>query len=372
METDNTALVRGASRAEASGLGARSGAALLDLLVAYAILVTTSWAWMFFADPSAIADERPAPWYVTAIVAGLVWLYLTGTVAGGRTLGMRVARLRVLRADNAGSPGTARAAGRSLVLVAVCLLLLQVHPVLVVAYPLLMLVIPDRRLPHDLVAGTVVTSAVAPTAAAAVQPISQHLDPGQARNLVADLDNLRRRSASDLHRASVPLIVLGLLALAGAAVEGLRDGDLFVLGWLFWVAAGPVGLLVTAWWYRRFRLRDGAGPGEADIVVIAVLVGCAALAGAFLPLGAVITAAGFLAVAVTRRSRVLAAAAIVFGVVVGLEQPFHALSLGIGDNAPHLPVAGLVEAYGTSGIFAVLGMVLLLAGSLALRREQAG
>ncbi|GGO99534.1 RDD family protein [Wenjunlia tyrosinilytica] len=353
-------------------MGARSGAAVLDALVAYAIVLVCGWTWMFAKNPPVTSSYQAVPGYVSATVLIAVWLYLTGTTAGGGTLGMRVAGLRVRHADNASPPGLARAAVRSLVLVAAVWLLSGVHSTLVVAYFLLMLFIPGHRLPHDLAAATTVVR-VATTAepqavprAVAARP---NLDPTRARAILTDLENLRQRSAGDLHRASVPLIVLGLIELAGAGADLRQFGDLFVLPWLYWVVAGPVGLAVTAWWYRRFRRRDGAGPGERDIVVIAVLVGCAAVVCAFLPLGGAITAAGFLAVGLVRHSRVLTAAAAVSGIVIGLEQPFHALSTGLTNAYPHVPAAHLLDQHGTTVVLAVLGMGLLVAGSLTLRRE---
>jgi hypothetical protein len=166
------------------------------------------------------------------------------------------------------------------------------------------------------------------------------------------------------------MIVLGLLTLAGAALALLRHSELFPLAWLFWIVAGPAGLAATAWWYRRLRRRDGVGTGERDIIVLAVLGGCAAVGGAFFHLGATITAIAFLAVALTRRSPALVTASVVFGVVVGLEESFASLSNGLLNTYPNLPARHLIEEYGTTGILTALGLILLLAGFLALRRER--
>ena len=90
---------------------------------------------------------------------------------------------------------------------------------------------------------------------------------------------------------------------------------------------------------------------------------------ACLPLGAPIAALGFLAVALVRRSRALAFAALVAGVVLALEEPFHSLSNGLVHVYPKLPPEPL-EQYSTSIILVVLGAGLVLAGTLALRRER--
>jgi hypothetical protein len=155
-------------------------------------------------------------------------------------------------------------------------------------------------------------------------------------------------------------------------VDLLEFGDLFYLTWLYWVAAGPVALAVTARWYRRYRLRDGAGPGEGDIVLVAVLTGCAAVVGAFLSLGGVVTAAGFLAVALARRIRIFAVAAAVSGVVIGLEQPFHALSNVLANAYPRLPVAHLLDQHGPTIVLTLLGPGLATVGGLILRQERSG
>ncbi|MCX5063854.1 MULTISPECIES: RDD family protein [unclassified Streptomyces] len=366
-------LTRGADRLEAAGFGARSGAAILDAVVAYAILLVCGWTWMFVSNTPVTSYDQAVPGYVSATVMIAVWLYLTGTVAGGGTLGMRATGLRVCRTDSACPPGPARAVVRSLVLVAAVWLLSEVHPAIVVAYFLLMLVIPGHRLPHDLAAATKVVR-VATSAAPAVTPlpvpVRPNIDPAEARSVLADLEHLRRRSAGDLHRASVPMIVLGLIELVGAGADLQQFGDLFVLPWLYWVVAGPIGIAVTAWWYRRFRLSDGAGPGERDIVVIAVMAGCAAVLGAFLSLGGAITAAGFLAVGLVRHSRVLTTAAAASCLVIGLEQPLHALSTGLTNTYPKMPAAHLLDQHGTTVILALLGMSLFVAGSLTLRQEQ--
>src|SRR5258708_18410363 len=191
--TAETALVRDVGHLETAGFGARSGAALLDLLVAYGILLISSWIWMFVTNPAVTSHEQAVPRYVTAITVTLVWLYLTGTVAGGGTLGMRVAGLCVRRADNASPPGPARAAARSLVLLIAVWLLSQVHPVLVAVYFLLMLVIPKRRLPHDLVVATVVAhrapraTTPADPEAAVIRQAPPNLDLAQSRTLLAEI-----------------------------------------------------------------------------------------------------------------------------------------------------------------------------------------
>lgn len=360
----------------AAPLIARVGAALLDMLVAFAIVLVCAWAFLYFSGPTT--RSQPLPGTVAAVMIGLVWLYLTGMSAAGGTLGLRATRLRVYRAGQATPPGLTRAAIRGLVLIGIGWLAVQVPPVLLtvllVGYFLLALLIPGSRLPHDLMSGTVVGRAARPggrAQATAVRRERPALDPGQASTLLADLGELRERSARHLHPASVPLIVLGLTAAAGGGAAWLEEGSLNYLSWLYWVLTGPASLLVTAWWYRRLRLREGAGTGGRGMITIAILVGCAALAGALFFLGGPVTAAGFCAIAWIKRSRALAIGAVVFGVVAGLEQPFHALSYGITNADPSLPGAALIAQHGTTMVLVLLGACLLAAGGVMLSRERA-
>jgi uncharacterized RDD family membrane protein YckC len=187
MESEAASAV---ARRTAAGLGARSGAAILDALVAYAIVLMASWTWMFATGAPVTGREQTAPGYVSAGIDILVGLYLTVTVARGGTWGMRAAGLRVCRAWDATPPGPARAGARSLVLLAAVWLLALVHPALVAAYVLLALALPAGRLPHDMVTGTAVVraaSSTTPQAGPHASTVHPDLDPAEARVVLTDL-----------------------------------------------------------------------------------------------------------------------------------------------------------------------------------------
>ena len=111
---------------------------------------------MDVGQQATITGQRQAvPTYVTAIVAALVWLYITATTIGGGTLGMRAAHLRLVQTFDASPPGPVRVAARSLFLGATIWLLCSAHPALLLGYLFLAVVWPGR-LPHDFAAGTAV------------------------------------------------------------------------------------------------------------------------------------------------------------------------------------------------------------------------
>ncbi|MDQ1537244.1 MAG: hypothetical protein QOE58_1637 [Actinomycetota bacterium] len=366
-------------RFEAAGYRYRVVAALLDCLVLYTMIILIFWSWLLIAQPQ---DGTPAaPPLVSALIVVFIGTYVLVTTARGRTMGMRALGLRIVRSDNGAALSPLRVLSRSVVLVVTIGLLLWVDPTLVVVYSLWMLFNTKRRLLHDQITGTVVTraasSAVNPETSetdGGALPFLGKLDPPQAQALLNDLDQVRRRAQGDLHAASVPLFVLGLLAVGGA-VANLSDNfssPSMLVNLLYWALAGPVGLVVTALWFRRLQRRQGAGTGAGPLVTITILVTCAAVATAFFLLGGVVTAVGFLALAFTQRNRILATAAVIFGLVTGAQQPFHFISNSVINRFPDSSVSGVLEDHGSAIVYAVLGLVLLGVGASAFNRERIG
>jgi len=240
---------------------------------------------------------------------------------------MRTLGLRIVRRDDGAALGPFKMLGRSFVLLLVAGLLFWVHPALVVAYSLAMLFNTNRQMLHDQIGCTLVIrttlSVVTPKSAGTALPSLGKLEPPQAPALLEDLDQVRRRARGDLHAASVPLFVLGLLAIGGALAD---LSDPMMVTRFYWRFAGPAGLLVTALWFHRLQRRNGAGTGAGPLVTITILITCVAFASGFLPIGGVITAIGFVALAVTQRNRVLATAAAIFGLVAAAQQPFGFIS----------------------------------------------
>jgi hypothetical protein len=195
-----------------------------------------------------------------------------------------------------------------------------------------------------------------------------------AEALLRDAERLRRRARGDRHASSVPLLVFGALTVLSAP---LTLPTLWPWGDVYWMLAGPAGLLVTGWWYRRQQARSGVGAGRGSYTVagVSVLLACVVLPLVWIaPLPVV--GAGLLVVAALQRNRYLAAWAVALGVLGGLER-FFVLSNRLADlfewfgwfQEPR--DYGLLDD-GSTIVFAALGGLLLAAGLVALRRERAG
>ena len=140
---------------------------------------------------------------------------------------------------------------------------------------------------------------------------------------------------------------------------------------VYWTFAGPAGLLVTALWFHRLQRRQGAGTGAGPLVTITILATCAAVASGFFPIGGLITAIGFVALAVTQRNRVLATAAVIFGLVTAAQQPFGFISNSVYNRIPIATALGILEYHGSAVVYAILGSLLFGVGVRALRQERA-
>jgi uncharacterized RDD family membrane protein YckC len=99
----------------------RAGAYLLDVLVLAAVLLPVQGLiWILGLNPLA-GDPRPWPlhlWVFAGVSLPSLLYFAAAVAVWGRTLGQRLLRLRVLRADGEGRPGFGPALLRAAVLLA--------------------------------------------------------------------------------------------------------------------------------------------------------------------------------------------------------------------------------------------------------------
>jgi hypothetical protein len=151
-------------------------------------------------------------------------------------------------------------------------------------------------------------------AAAAPDPASVEVAPGDAAGLLSEMRRLRRDARSARHAYWFPLVLFSLLTFAavpfyvtprvglnvanGSALPILGGNPGFLvqnyLGY-YWLAALLGGLAVTLWWYRRHARRTGLKtPSRGYLITVAALTGVALI----LPLLARFRPFGFLYIAV--------------------------------------------------------------------------
>jgi uncharacterized RDD family membrane protein YckC len=369
---------------QSSSYPRRALAALLDGVIGYMVLFVTYVAavWNVRPGPQDTWVTPSAPAWLGPTVLVTLAVYLTLTTWRGATVGMRALDLRVVRVDGTGRLGPGRSAVRGVALLAVLTALFAVHPLLVPVYGLVMFLIPRRRLPHDLLVGSVVVRAtpgapddVAPQVPSSSSLRSGALDPAQARSALEDLGRVADRVRDDLRLAAVPVLVLGLIALGGALVSLLGDQSplgerLSTLSLAYWAAAAPAGLVAALVWSRQLQRRTGVRPDPGWLVAIAVVAAAAAVAALIIPFGPVLVGLAFLVLAVHERSLLVAVCAVGFTVVVGVEHAVRFVSFSLFSNRiPGTGVADFMTRYGASVVGVTVGIVLLTVGTLAYRHR---
>lgn len=356
-----------------AGYSSRLLAALIDggLMLAMVHVIGFAYVWL------ALPTEPAVPTPVTVSMWALPALYVIATGVLGRTLGMMAAGLRITGADGV-HVARLRLLGRAALLCGVVAMIVALAtwwlwPLLLLAYFLLMLTNPRHQLPHDQLFGTLVVGRATPVASQETldQVRAQYgdLPTPEAKVLLGDLDELRRRTRGAMHLASVPMLVLGLIALGGAVISW-EVVDPFATGMYYWTPAAPLGLAITAWWFGRQERRRGSGTGLRSSLGITLAVTLAALVTFILPIGGLLAGLGFLAIAILQRSRSLAIAAIVFSLVTTAETPFGWISHGLTPNDQDTSFELLY--HGSTIVFGVLGLSLVAAAALTFWRERTG
>ncbi|MGI9119903.1 MAG: hypothetical protein ACR2G7_07265 [Acidimicrobiales bacterium] len=190
-----------------------------------------------------------------------------------------------------------------------------------------------------------------------------------ARDLIDELDDVRRQARRDRRVTSVPLLTFGVLTLLNA-VTFVREPN----RGLYWLLAGPAGFGLIAWYYRRHEVSVGVGSAAgtygrwalgllAALVLLPVLI----LFGA--PFGLI--ALGLLIIAIRQRNRYLGAWAVVYG-VLGVLEGFSFLTNRVYDLAGFLGYRSGTSSYfswAPSLVTGLLGLMLVGAGLVALRHE---
>jgi hypothetical protein len=141
----------------------------------------------------------------------------------------------------------------------------------------------------------------------------------------------------------------------------------------YWLVAGPTGLLLVAWAYRRRRIGTGTGGGRGSYARAAlVLVVAFAL---ILPLWVIplpTICAVLMVLAFRQDNAYLALCSICLGVITGLEV------FGVFDNllystAHALGMFKTQDGYFTGApavVYALTGILILAAGLIALTLER--
>jgi hypothetical protein len=237
-------------------------------------------------------------------------------------------------------------------------------------------------------------------------PPARAAEVAAAEEALARTEHLRRVARRDTQGLAIPLLVLGPLTVAAAALQRVwlwwmvrdlgpgesrsaTDGEMAFTNIVdtYWGTVGALGLLAIGLWFgvRSRRLGAGAGAGAWVAAAVAVFV-LVAYNGIFvwvpflLPLTMVsvlapsaVIALALLLVAWRRHNGRLAAWALAFGVVTVLA------SLGFFDNRFYdllnlvrLPTDVVLAVGGWGDLIAqvALGVAMVVAGLRARRADQ--
>lgn len=190
--------------------------------------------------------------------------------------------------------------------------------------------------------------------------------PTVTRELLHEVEGVRRRARGDRRATSVPLLVFGGLAVADALLRVASDPFRnFAL-----VLLAPLGFAVVALHYRRREIDTGVGR-PIRLYVIAAVVTLLLAPGLVLFGAPPLIGAGLLVIAVHQRNRYLGVWAVVYG-VVGCLEAFAVFSNRLYDLSDALGFASDESGYfswSSAIVFGVLGLMLVATGLYARRRE---
>jgi hypothetical protein len=98
------------------------------------------------------------------------------------------------------------------------------------------------------------------------------MQPQQAVEALAEVDRIRRRTQATLHTFWFPLVLWGALMLTSVPVVAVLAGP--SIG-VYWALAGPLGGIVTGWYYQRRERQLGveSRPGPYVAGMLGIMVG---------------------------------------------------------------------------------------------------
>ncbi|MFK0263600.1 hypothetical protein ACIQU1_19995 [Streptomyces angustmyceticus] len=204
------------------------------------------------------------------------------------------------------------------------------------------------------------------------------------QGVLAQTEQLQRRARADRRASSVPLFIIGATVLLSAPFTyGSAPAEQ-----LYSLLVNPLAFVAIAFWYRKRRARTGIGSGRGGYEKSAIFIALLPLVNLALslitpngqsewgiwPMGAV--ALGLLALALLQRNGYLAACAAVFGVATWMEAEYilgrwlNELAEKVTPTPPAPFYDGTIDWVPVL-VRALLGLSILAAGLVALRRERA-
>ena len=199
------------------------------------------------------------------------------------------------------------------------------------------------------------------------------MDVTTTQDVIDELEKVRRRTRADRRVSSVPLLTFGVFTLVDAAIRAASNPYRS----MYWVLAAPAGFAFVAWYYRRHEASVGVGSDSDTYRWWALGVLAALMLAPFLVLfGAPqgLIAIGLVTIAVRQNNVYLGAWAAVYG-VVGVLDGWYVVTNRLYDLASWLGLYSETSGYfdwAPALVTGVLGLMLVGAGLLALRKEAWG
>lgn len=190
-----------------------------------------------------------------------------------------------------------------------------------------------------------------------------------AQALASSADLLRTRAQADRRPASVPLLAFGVMTVITAPFMGDPPS------WRRWIisAVAFIGCFLLMAAYHGYRLATvGVGAGPGSILRMGLLAGLLVVVLPLRWLGIAPLGVALLVLAWRRRSRYLACWAVGATVLAGLVEidTFDNLQFRLTRALGLFAAEDGAFSYATSVSYVLLGLVLVVGGLIARRRER--